>query len=141
MRNPKFFAVVLLAFFMIGCKTQQPTVVTLTEYRDRVKTDTVTLTALQVDSIYLSHVEKQKGDTVHVRDTIFKYKILHDTQTEIKTEYVHDSIPYACPVEIVKKVRERNGYDRFTSWGFWILFVLLLLRVAWWAFKTFYLRR
>jgi hypothetical protein len=84
-------------------------------------------------------VEKQKGDTIHVRDTIFKYRILHDTQVETKLEYVHDSIPY--PVEVVKEVRKRNGYDRFTSWGFWILAVLILIRVAWWVFKTFYLRK
>ena len=52
---------------------------------------------------------------------------------------VHDSIPYK--VDVIKEVRKRNGYDRFTSWGFWILAFLILTRVTWWIFKTFYLRK
>ena len=119
MKPGRFFAVVLISVLLAACAQ--------------------TVTELRVDSVYLSHVEKQKGDTIHVRDTIFKYRILHDTQVETKLEYVHDSIPYQ--VEVVKEVRKRNGYDRFTSWGFWILIVLVLIRVAWWVFKTFYLRK
>ena len=108
-------------------------------YLNRRQPSTVTITDIRVDSVYLSHYEKQRGDTILVRDTILKYKILHDIQTETLTEYVHDSIPY--PVEVVKEVRKRNGYDKFTSRGFWILVLLLLGRVAWWVFKTFYLKR
>ena len=33
--------------------------------------------------------------------------------------------------------KARTGYDRFTSWGFWIFVVLLLLRVAWWVAKKY----
>jgi hypothetical protein len=135
MKTGRFFAVIAISLLLAACASTKT--VTVTEYRDRVLTDTVTVTELRVDSVYLSHVEKQRGDTIHVRDTIFKYRILHDTQAETKLEYVHDSIPY--PVEVVKEVRKRNGYDRFTSWGFWILAVLILIRVAWWVFKTFYL--
>lgn len=40
----------------------------------------------------------------------------------------------------IVKVRERNGYDRFTSGGFWILLVVVVLRVAWWFVKKYYLR-
>ena len=137
MRVIRFFAVILISVLLAACAAQKT--VTVTEYRDSVITDTVTVTELRVDSVYLSHVEKQKGDTIHVRDTIFKYRILHDTKVETKLEYVHDSIPY--PVEVVKEVRKRNGYDRFTSCGFWIFALLLCARIAWWAFKTFYLRR
>lgn len=133
----RFFAVIAISLLLASCASTRT--ITLTEYRDRVVTDTVTITDIRVDSVYLSHYEKQRGDTILVRDTILKYKILHDIQTETLTEYVHDSIPY--PVEVVKEVRKRNGYDKFTSRGFWILALLLLGRVAWWAFKTFYLRR
>ena len=133
----RFFAVIAISLLLAACA--QTKTVTVTEYRDRVVTDTVTVTDIRVDSIYLSHYEKQKGDTILVRDTVLKYKVLHDIQTETLTEYVHDSIPY--PVEVVREVRKRNGYDRFTSWGFWILAVLILMRVAWWVFKTFYLRK
>ena len=137
MRVIRFFAVIAISLLLAACA--QTRTITVTEYRDRVVTDTVTLVDIRVDSTYLSHYEKQRGDTILVRDTILKYKILHDIQTETLTEYVHDSIPY--PVEVVKEVRKRNGYDKFTSRGFWILVLLLLGRVAWWAFKTFYLRK
>ena len=131
MRVIRFFAVILISVFLAACA--QTKTVTVTEYRDRVVTDTVE--KLRVDSVYVSRWIKQKGDTIILHDTIFKYRVLHDTET-VK-EYVHDSIPYQVEVE----VRKRNGYDRFTSWGFWILALLLCARIAWWAFKTFYLRR
>lgn len=133
MRVIRFFAVILISVFLASCA--QTKTVTVTEYRDRVVTDTVE--KLRVDSVYVSRWIKQKGDTIILHDTIFKYRVLHDTET-VK-EYVHDSIPYQ--VEVTKEVRKRNGYDRFTSLGFWILALLLCARIAWWAFKTFYLRR
>ena len=133
MRVIRFFAVILISVFLAACA--QTKTVTITEYSDRVVTDTVE--KLRVDSVYVSRWIKQKGDTIILHDTIFKYRVLHDTET-VK-EYVHDSIPYQ--VEVTKEVRKRNGYDRFTSWGFWILALLLCARIAWWAFKTFYLRR
>lgn len=133
MRVIRFFAVILISVFLAACA--QTRTITVTEYRDRVVTDTVE--KLRVDSVYVSRWIKQKGDTIILHDTIFKYRVLHDAET-VK-EYVHDSIPYQ--VEVTKEVRKRNGYDRFTSWGFWILALLLCARIAWWAFKTFYLRR
>jgi hypothetical protein len=133
MRVIRFFAVILISVFLAACA--QTKTVTVTEYRDRVVTDTVE--KLRVDSVYVARWIKQKGDTIILHDTIFKYRVLHDTET-VK-EYVYDSIPYQ--VEVTKEVRKRNGYDRFTSLGFWILALLLCARIAWWAFKTFYLRR
>lgn len=133
MRVIRFFAIIAISLLLVACA--QTKTVTVTEYRDRVVTDTVE--KLRVDSVYVSRWIKQKGDTIILHDTIFKYRVLHDTET-VK-EYVHDSIPYQ--VEVTKEVRKRNGYDRFTSWGFWILALLLCARIAWWAFKTFYLRR
>ena len=132
MRVIRFFAVILISVFLAACA--QTKTVTVTEYRDRVVTDTVE--KLRVDSVYVSRWIKQKGDTIILHDTIFKYRVFHDTET-VK-EYVHDSIPYK--VEVTKEVRKRNGYDRFTSCGFWILALLLCARISWWAFKTFYLR-
>lgn len=37
-------------------------------------------------------------------------------------------------------VRVRSGYDKFTSWFFWIVVVLILIRIAWWVVKKYYLR-
>ena len=56
---------------------------------------------------------------VQVRD-----KIIEEMKTETK----------------IVKVRERNGYDKFTSGGFWILLLVVVLRVAWWFVKKYYLR-
>lgn len=126
-----FFAVAFLFMTLCMNACSAPKVVTVTEYRDRVQRDTLTRT----DSVYISHVVRENGDTVHILDTIFKYKYL-DKYAYV---YVHDSIPYEVKVQV--PVRVRNGYDRFTSLGFWILLLLLLLRVAWWAFRKFYLMR
>lgn len=126
-----FFAVAFLFIMLCMNACSAPKVVTVTEYSDRVQRDTLTRT----DSVYISHVVREKGDTVHILDTIFKYKYL-DKYAYV---YVHDSVPYEVEVQV--PVRTSNGYDRFTSWGFWILLLLLLLRVAWWAFRKFYLMR
>lgn len=56
---------------------------------------------------------------IEVRD-----KIIEEMKTETK----------------IVKVRERNGYDKFTSGGFWVLFLVVVLRVAWWFVKKYYLR-
>ena len=133
MRVIRFFAVILISVFLAACA--QTKTVTVTEYRDLVVTDTVE--KLRVDSVYVSRWIKLQGDTIIVHDTILKYRVLHDTET-VK-EYVHDSIPYQ--VEVIKEVRKRNGYDRFTSWGFWILAALICASIALLIFKNVYLRR
>ena len=56
---------------------------------------------------------------------------------EMPVEQVRDSIPYEVVVE--KPVRVRSGYDKFCSIAFWIMVVIVLGRIAWWAFKKFYL--
>ena len=114
---------------MCACKSQK--VVTVTEYRERATRDTV----VQTDSVYVSHVIRENGDTIFVLDTLYKFKY----RDKVRDVYVRDSVPY--PVEVRVPVRTRNGYDRFTSWGFWIFIILILLRVAWWAVKKYYLRR
>ena len=119
-----------LALFLslTGCKTQT---VVVPEIREITTHDTI----VRVDSVYRAHYIREKGDTVFVTDTVLKYVFKDKVQIVNKI----DSVPYA--VEVVKEVHKRNGYDRFVSWGFWVLLVLLLARLAWWAFKTFYLRR
>ena len=135
----------VFAWILSSCAGTKTVTVTQTrdsvrvEYRDRLVRDTT----LRVDSVYVAHYVKEKGDTVHVIDTLYKYKVLHDTRDVYLHDSIYvtrtDSVPY--PVEVERQVRVRNGYDRFTSWGFWILIALLLVRVAWWAFKTFYLHK
>lgn len=112
------------------CACSSPKVVTLIEYRDRVRNDTVRL----IDSVYVSRYVREKGDTVFVTDTLFKIKY----RDKIKELQVHDSIPYEVQVQV--PVRVRSGYDKFTSWFFWIVVVLVFIRLVWWAVKKYYLR-
>lgn len=123
----KFVILFIICTLAYACST--PKVVTVTEYRDRVERDTITRT----DSVYIAHYIREKGDTVFVTDTLFKFKYLD----KVRDVYVHDSVPYEVQIQV--PVRMRNGYDRFTSWGFWIFVILLLLRVAWWFVKKYYL--
>lgn len=112
------------------CACKVPKGAPLIEYRDRVQIDTVTLT----DSVYVSRYVREKGDTVFVTDTLFKTKY----RDRLEVVRIHDSIPYEVQVEV--PVRVRGGYDRFTSWFFWIVVVLALIRLAWWVVKKYYLR-
>ena len=109
------FGTLLTVFFLslTGCKTKA---VPLIQYRDRTEHDTITRT----DSVYLSRYVYLNGDTVLIRDTIFRFKYLD----KVRDVYVHDSIPYEVQVQV--PVRVRNGYDRFTSWGFWIFVILMM---------------
>ena len=133
----KLILYAVLALMLAACASQKT--ITVTEYRDLVRFDTVTVERDRVDSTYKAHYLYHQGDTVHQVDTIYKYRIKYVDKMQTQYVTVHDSIPYK--VEVVKEVRKRNGYDRFTSCGFWLLAFLILTRVAWLIFKTFYSRK
>ena len=120
-----YFTVLLL---LTGCKGSQPAVVV--QYRDRVQHDTIERE--RVDSVRVVRYVREKGDTVHVIDTVEKFRNVW--RDRVQVEHVRDSVQVQVPV------RTRNGYDRFTSWGFWLLLLLLVLRIAWWFVKKYYLR-
>lgn len=117
--------------FLTGCA---PRIVTVTEYKERVTHDTIH--DARIDSVYNYKYIKEKGDTVWRIDSVFAFRVLY--RDRVQVEQVRDSVPYAVEVQV--PVRMRNGYDRFTSWGFWIFFVLFLLGVAWRIIKKYYLR-
>ena len=125
-----FYLIVLL--LLTGCKGSQPAVVV--QYRDRVLHDTIH--DARIDSVYKYEFIKEKGDTVWRIDSVLAFRVLY--RDRVQVEYVRDSVPYVQEVQV--PVRTRNGYDRFTSWGFWVLFLLLVLRIAWWFVKKYYLR-
>lgn len=78
------------------------------------------------DSIWVDrwHTIKEKGDTIWIHDSIFieKWREKHTSDTIC----VRDSIPY----EVSKYIRQRNGYDRFTARGFWIMIALAIGYIA-----------
>lgn len=134
MKKKSYFLLAILPLFC-GCKTQ-PVVMTV----PKVSTDTVIISKLQRDSIWLHdsvHVsEKTEGDTVWLEvnrwRTKYAERVVHDT-TYIAT---HDTIPMPYPVEVIKEVekelnwRERiqMGVGKFAMW-------LLLAGAALFIFK------
>lgn len=121
----KFAILFIICAIAYACSA--PKVITVTEYRDRVERDTITRT----DSVYVARYIREKGDTVFVIDTLFKFKCLD----KVRDVYVHDSVPYEVQVQV--PVRVRNGYDKFTSWGFWILLAIVFAFVGWKVAKIY----
>lgn len=83
------------------------------------------------DSVYVDRWRDVyvSGDTVHeVRcETVYRWRLWTVTDTLWKA--VHsDSV--AVSERTVEVERERSGYDRFVSWGFWILLVVVLAGVV-----------
>ena len=115
---------VLLALVLTfaGCKTVQG--VSQTTTRDSVRVE------YRMDSVYIWQHDSifrdrwRAGDTVYVTltqyKTLYKDKIVlqHDTIALTRTETV---------TETISVPRERSGYDKFTSWFFWVVAVILLL--------------
>ena len=118
----RFLFVVLCAAILAGCKTQ---VVTVPQIRTEYVHDTVT--EHLTDSILQTRYVYMKADTVH--DVQIVERIKWRDKVQVQRVETHDSIPY--PVEVIKHVRIRNGYDYFTAWGFWILFALIAVAIAW----------
>lgn len=125
-RDAIIYTIVQIAGFIIlfwfcisvaGCKTQ---IVTVPEIHKEYIHDTLT----KVDSVYQYHYIKEKGDTVLRIDSVFAYRVIYKSVVENQV----DSVPY--PVEVQVPVRYRSGYDKFTSWFFGIVVVLVLLWVA-----------
>ena len=121
----KFGILFIICALAYACSA--PKIVTVTEYRDRVERDTVTRT----DSVYIARYIREKGDTVFVTDTLFKFKYLD----KVRDVYVHDSVPYEVQIQV--PVRTRNAYDRFTALGFWVLLAIVLAFVGWKVAKIY----
>jgi hypothetical protein len=92
-----------------------------------------------VDSVFQDriHYVYQKGDTVFKTDSVFLYKYKYIDKVQEVT--VRDSVPY--PVEVQVPVRVRNGYDKFTSWGFWILFIFIFAFTVFKIIKWYFIRK
>lgn len=133
MTTKQKLVIILCILGAILLLTSCATTKTIVEYRDRY----ITQTEVRVDSIYRDryHTEYMRGDTVFVHDSVWLDRWHYDTRTD--SVIVRDSIPY--PVEVVREVRVRNAYDRFTARGFWILLAIILLAsVIWLLTKTKY---
>lgn len=124
----KLIFIATLALCVCACKTQ---VVTVPQIRTEYVHDTVT--EHLTDSILQTRYVYMKADTVH--DVQIVERIKWRDKVQVQRVETHDSIPY--PVEVIKRVRVRNGYDYFTAYGFWILLAIVALSIA----IRIYLRR
>lgn len=130
------FSLLFALFVLSSCKTQTVVV-------EKIKHDSVYINTLQHDSIWMH--DSIWLDTRVSHDTVYKTKI--ETHTDYRYRYLHDttaivkvdSIPY--PVEVVKEVKYRSGFDKFCV-SFFVLFILSTIVLgAWLIFKKFYLKR
>ena len=129
----------LIALLLFGCKSVKPVVVPQT-HNEHHATDS-TATDRQRDSIIIrdSVFIREKGDTVYkyVEHTVWQWRDKEVKVAVHDTLHTCDTIPQL--VEVEKPVRVRNGYDKFTAKGFWILLGILILIVGWkiakWYFK------
>lgn len=158
----KFAILFIICALAYACKSPQPLVQTIETVR--VERETVRDTVLKfapdsasvrallecdsLNNVIVVELERERGARIapEVRKQktngggmVLQVDCKEDSlqaEIQIRDKYIEELKNDTKQVP----VRVRNGYDKFTSWGFWILFLLLLLRVAWWFVKKYYLR-
>lgn len=115
----------LSALVLTGCATRRQLQVV-----ERTSVDTVYLSNVQYDSIYVSqdkYIDRSR-DTVYLRDVSVEYRYRHLRDTIYKVQ--HDSIPYQVTVTEVKEItRPLTLFDHLTHFTFWLVVVALLLLI------------
>ena len=110
---------------MMSCSSQRNV-----EQVKGMHTDTVYVTSLQYDSIYIYNdkmLDRTK-DTVYLREysTEYRYKLLHDTLRIIE----RDSIPY--PVNVAKERETKKPLSRLAELA-GVLFISVISALALWV--------
>ena len=115
-----------LCLHLVGCRTiQQQTAV---HNRDSVRIE------VRLDSIYVYEHDSIYRDRWKNGDTVFVQVEKWKTRYRDKLREVHDTIAVVktdSVTTVVTVPRPRTGYDRFCSWFFWIVVVLLLAVGVW----------
>ena len=115
----------LSALVLTGCATRRQLQVV-----ERTSVDTVYLSNVQYDSIYVSqdkYIDRSR-DTVYLRDVSIEYRYRHLRDTIYKVQ--HDSIPYQVTVTEVKEItRPLSLFDHLTHFTFWLVVGALLLLI------------
>ena len=94
---------------------------------EHTSTDTLSLSQMQYDSIYIfqDRLLDRSRDTVYLRDVSieYRYRLHRDTIHEVH----HDSIPYQVTVTEVKEItRPLTFFDHLTRFTFWFAVGALL---------------
>ena len=115
----------LSALVLTGCATRRQLQVV-----ERTSVDTVYLSNVQYDSIYVSqdkYIDRSR-DTVYLRNVSVEYRYRHLRDTIYKVQ--HDSIPYQVTVTEVKEItRPLSLFDHLTHFTFWLVVGALLLLI------------
>lgn len=87
---------------------------------------------------------KQKSKEKELQKMVYDYKHMADSlavKNDSLTQALHEAQGEEHTQENTKEITPRSGWDKFTTWwtiGSWIL---MLLALAWWIFKKFYLHK
>ena len=115
----------LSALVLTGCATRRQL-----QLVERTSVDTVYLSNVQYDSIYIFQDRQldRSRDTVYLRDVSVEYRYRHLRDTIYKVQ--HDSIPYQVTVTEVKEItRPLSLFDHLTHFTFWLVVGALLLLI------------
>lgn len=118
-----YVLLVLTLLTVYGCATPRH----VSQLVRDVRTDTLYLSNVQYDSIYIYQdklVDRTK-DTIYIKDVSveYRYKLLKDTIRVVE----RDSIPYQVTVTEVKEItRPLTWYDHLTRLTFWLVIGALL---------------
>lgn len=125
--TPAPYVLLLLTLLTVySCSTSRH----VTQLVERTSVDTVYLSNVQYDSIYVFRDRQldRSRDTIYLRDVSveYRYRLLRDTV--YKTQI--DSIPVIREVEVVREVpRPKTWFDRLCRYAFFLLCGALLFFV------------
>ena len=113
--------ILLVIVTSLVCCSCGSTKVTTTQLVRDIHTDTVYLSSMQYDSIYIyqDKLVDRSRDTLYIKDKFieYRYKLLKDTVRVVE----RDSIPYEVTVTEVKEItRPLTWFDRTCRACFWI---------------------
>ena len=125
--NYKLYVLLLLTLLTVySCSTSRH----VTQLVERTSVDTVYLSNVQYDSIYIDNRQKvyQQSDTIYLDRTKYEYRYRLLRDTVYKTQI--DSIPIIREVEVVREIpRKHNWIDYLCYTITAIISGLLLIRV------------
>lgn len=122
----KHLIILLTLLTVYSCSTSRH----VTQLVERTSVDTVYLSNVQYDSIYIFQDRQldRSRDTVYLRDVSVEYRYRHLRDTIYKVQ--HDSIPYQVTVTEVKEItRPLSLFDHLTHFTFWLVVGALLLLI------------
>lgn len=98
-----------------------------TQLVEHVQKDTIYLSNVQYDSIYIyqDKLVDRSRDTLYIKDKSieYRYKLLRDTVKVVQ----RDSIPYEVTITEVKEIqRPLTWYDHLTRLTFWLVIGAIL---------------